>query len=268
MTTQAIVQLPLEQLIANPQVRQHFDAQAEEGMAQSIREVGIMQPIRVRRHNGKAVIIDGERRCRAAKRVGLATVPVIFEEVELDPSAIIQRQLIANCQREDLRPLELATSIAQLIKSGCSQTEAAKKLGMPDAKITRTLAILALPVAMREQVNSGQIPASAAYELAKIKDSQRQAELASQLVAGQLTRDGLTGAIKAQKVSPPKGTPKMNRVTLELANGRRITVVAPGLNMEVLISMLAEVSAIARKGRTRGVELPTLCRIVKDNPEF
>ncbi len=80
MTAQATVQLPLDKIVANPQVRQAFDQEAEEGLAQSIREVGILQPLRVRNHEGQPIIVDGERRFRAAKLLGL---PVIFEQREL-----------------------------------------------------------------------------------------------------------------------------------------------------------------------------------------
>ncbi len=134
MTTQAIVQLPLEKIVANPQVRQQFDREAEQGLAQSIREVGILQPLRVRHHEGQPVIVDGERRFRAARLLGLPSVPVIFEERELASAEVIQRQLVANCQREDLRPLEKARAIAHLIKTtGWTQGQIATKLGMRDA---------------------------------------------------------------------------------------------------------------------------------------
>ncbi len=267
--TQTIVDMPLEKIVANPQVRQHFDQEADQGLDQSVREVGIILPLRVHNREGQTVILDGERRYRSAKRVGLASVPVIFDDRELSPAEVIQRQLVANCQREDLRPLEKARSIAQLMKAtGLSQTQVAGKLGMRDAAVTRSLAILALPAPIKEQVNSGDIPASAAYELARIKDPQQQADMAARLAAGTLTRDGLTGALKAVRAPrPASATAKCPRAIATLGAGQTITVTAANLDIEQFIALLTDALAKARKARTRGVELSTFCRMLKDQAQ-
>lgn len=269
MTQQAIVEIPIETIVAHPQVRQDFDEQAEAALAITIGEVGILQPLRVRDHEGKPIIVDGERRYRAAKRLGLATVPVIFEQSQLTPAEVIHHQLVANCQREDLRPLEKARAIAHLMKAaGWSHSDAAAKLGMTNSAITRALAILALPAPIREQVNAGQIPASAAYELARIKDPQQQADFAARLAAGQITRDALAGSIKAQKPGKPvTATSKATRARAQLGPGHLVTVSCDGLNLEKFIATLEELLAKARKARTQGVDLPTLCRMLRDRAE-
>ncbi len=269
MTQQAIVEVAIEHIVANPQVRQQFDQDAEAGLAQSIKEVGILQPLRVREHDGKPIIVDGERRYRAAKRLGLATVPVIFEQSPLGPAEVIHRQLVANCQREDLRPLEKGRAIARLMKAtGWSHSAAAAKLGMTNAGVTRALALLALPQAIKEQVNAGLIPASAAYELARIKDPHQQADFATRLAANEMTRDGLAGTIKAQRIAKATTSkPRAMRATAQLAPGRTVTVTGEGLNIEKFIASLEELLAKARKARTQGVELQTLCRMLRDRAE-
>jgi ParB family transcriptional regulator, chromosome partitioning protein len=265
MAPRTLHEKPIEQLIANPQIREHFDEESIAGLAQSIREVGILQPISVRPQGDLFAIIDGERRYRAALMVGLATVPVIIDGNELRTDGILQSQLIANCQREDLAPLEKARAIAQLIKTtGCSQTQAAAKLGIPNATVTRSLAILMLPESLRDQVNQGHIPASAAYDLARIKDPQEQATLATRLQEGSLTRDALAGTLRARKKPSSERRATVTRVTAILSPGRTITVADEQLDLDKLIASLEELLIKARKARTQGIELGTFSRMLKD----
>ena len=266
MAPRSIQDTPIENLATNPQVRHQFDEESINGLAQSIRELGILQPLYARRHADSLVIIDGERRYRAAKKVGLATVPVIIEEKEMQAGDILHVQLVTNCQREDLAPLEKAKAIARLMKAtGWSPTQAAGKLGIPNSTITRSLAILSLPPTIRQHVQLGQIPASAAYDLARIKDPQQQAEFAKRLVERNLTRDALAGAIKAQKrTSPDAARTGVMRTTLILGPGRTVTVTDEQLDLDKLIVAMEELLAKARKARTQGIELGTFTRMLKD----
>lgn len=269
MVQQAVVELAIKELVVAPQVRQDFDEEREKGLALSIREVGILQPLRVRAEDGRPIIVDGERRYRAAKRLGLTTLPVIFEPIELSPADVLQRQLVANCQRDDLRPVEKARAIAHLMKATeCSKSDVANKLGMSNAAVTRSLAILVLPSPLKDQVNTGQIPASAAYELARIKDPEQQADFAAKLVAGQMTRDRLTGTIKAQKPTSEATKPShICRARVQVGPGRSVTVSSDSLSIETFIAVLEDVLMHARKARTKGVTLPGLCRQLRNKAD-
>ena len=266
MTETSQPELAIDEITVLPQIRERFEESSIDGMAQSIREVGILQPIRIRLEGGQRIIVDGERRFRAAKRVGLLTVPVVIEEQPLSEADVIQRSLVANCQREDLTPLEKARAMATLMRATGSQAgEVATKCGLSNATVTRTLALLTLPEAIRERVNSGQIPASAAYELARVKDPQQQSELAYQLAAGRLTRDGLAGALKARrKGGGVLSAAKPRRAIAFLGAGRSVTVVGDCSTLDAFIEALEEALAKARKARPQGLALTTFCKMLKD----
>lgn len=264
-----IQHIPLDKIVADVQVRKAFDEEGLIGLAASLTAVGQLQPCRVRKLGDKYVIVDGERRYRAAKLAGLTTLAVIIEGKELCEGEVIQRQYISNCQREDLSPLEKATAIASLMNvTGWKAGEAATRLGISNGTATRLLALLTLPEPIRDQVAAGVIPASAAYELSRVGDAGQQQELANKFAAGRLTRDALAGAIKAQT----KGTTKVpsavtGRATAQLGEGRTVTVVGHSLNLEGFIGILEEALAKARKVRPQGVELKTFVKMLKDQAQ-
>ncbi|MEZ6100617.1 MAG: ParB/RepB/Spo0J family partition protein [Pirellulaceae bacterium] len=264
MPKDQIQQVPIDKVKANPQVRKEFSAESLDALAQSIRQVGLLFPIIVRAVDGVFVILDGERRYRAAIALGWKAVPAIVTTDSLTEGEVIQRQLIANCQREGLSACEQSDAIASLMeRTGWTQTEVAEHLGMSGATVTRLLALQVLPEPIREQVRAGKIAASAAYELARVGDAAKQQELAGQLASGKLTRDGLAGALKAgrKKETPAKTS---SRVTAKLGLNRAVTVVSESLTLESFIEILEELLGRARKVRSQGVELATFCRMTAD----
>ena len=269
LIVEQIQHIPLDKIVADVQVRKTFDEEGLVGLATSLTAVGQLQPCRVRKLGDKYVIVDGERRYRAAKLAGLTTLAVIIEGKDLSEGEVIQRQYISNCQREDLSPLEKATAIASLMNvTGWKAGEAATRLGISNGTATRLLALLTLPEPIRDQVAAGVIPASAAYELSRVGDAGQQQELANKFAAGRLTRDALAGAIKAQT----KGTTKVpsvatGRATAQLGEGRTVTVVGHTLNLEGFIEILEEALAKARKVRPQGVELKTFVKMLKDQAQ-
>jgi ParB family chromosome partitioning protein len=266
MSQETIEYLPPQALGVAPQVRRELREEELAGLMQSIREVGVLQPIRARRVDGKLVIVDGHRRTAASIKLGSTAVPVIVEQAALDAAAVTQRQLIANIQRTDLTPLEKARGIAELMRSEkWTAAQAAAKLGLSAPTVSRLLALLELPEEIREQVASGRLPVSAAYELAKVEDPQRRESLAAQAVGGTLTRDALAG-IRRSKTSagPQTKEAKPVRTTAMLAKDRTVTVSAVGLTMETFIAQLEELLAKARRVRTQGLELPTFIKMLAD----
>src|SRR5207253_10721843 len=107
--------VPVAAIGPNPkQPRQTFDDQSLEAMAASIREVGVLQPVVVRSRNGGYELVAGERRLRAARLAGLATIPAIVREG--DDTESLREALIENIHREDLAPLELAGAFQELLE--------------------------------------------------------------------------------------------------------------------------------------------------------
>jgi len=266
MDDQAIQQVPLDKLVCRKQVRESFGEEELTGLAQSIKENGVLQPLLAHREGTAFVLDDGERRLRAARRAGLATVPVIVDERELGEAESTQRQLVANCQREDLSPMEKARAVDRLMKTTkWSASQVSLKLGLSPASVSKALALLLLPEPVQAQVGSGQIPASTAYELAKIPDSAERARLATEVTQNGLSRDALAGQLKAAKRAASTPVPAASkRFTATLGAGRAVSVSGTGLTLDKLIDLLEELLAKARKMRPKGVELDTFFRLLRD----
>jgi len=183
--------IEIDQVIADPgQPREQFSDEAIDRLAQSIREKGQLSPIRVRwsGDHQKWMIIAGERRWRATQRAGLATIDCFFHEGDLRPSEILQQQLIENCLREDLRPVEEARAFQKLLEiHGWSQKELSTALRVSQTRVTRVLSLLRLAPEIQGQIDAGEISARTAYEISRLPDPSAQREIARQAAAGKLT---------------------------------------------------------------------------------
>lgn len=159
--------LPLREIEPDPeQPRKKFDEEALSGLAASIQENGLLQPIAVRpkRIGTGYLIIAGERRWRAARLAGLTEVPVLIKDVTDEQAAALA--LIENLQREDLDPIEVAEGCRQLIeKYGLTQETAAKRLGKSRSAVTNSLRLLGLPEDVRARVSDGTLSAGHAKAL-------------------------------------------------------------------------------------------------------
>ena len=154
-----VTTLPLREIEPDPdQPRKKFDDEALAGLAASITENGLLQPIAVRpkKLGTGYLIIAGERRWRAARLAGLTDVPVLIKDVTDEQAAALA--LIENLQREDLDPIEVAEGCRQLIeKYGLTQETAAKRLGKSRSAVTNSLRLLALPQEVRAKVSDGSL---------------------------------------------------------------------------------------------------------------
>jgi len=136
--------ISVDAIVPNPhQPRQHFEPEALQELADSIREVGILQPLSVRRQDGGYELVSGERRLRAAKLCGLSTVPCILLSVDEERSSLLA--LVENLQRRDLDFWEEATALNQLIQTyHLSQEEAARRIGRSQPAVANKLRLLRL----------------------------------------------------------------------------------------------------------------------------
>jgi len=152
-----VQELPLVDLEINPfQPRKHFDTEALEELAATIREHGVLTPVVVRRVPGGFQIIAGERRIRAARLAGLTHIPTIIKDVT--DSQALQMALVENLQREDLNPLEAAEAYQRLVDEfGLTQEEVAGRLGRNRSSVTNSLRLLRLPKRIQEDVAAGTL---------------------------------------------------------------------------------------------------------------
>lgn len=200
-----VTTLPLREIEPDPdQPRKKFDDESLAGLAASITENGLLQPIAVRpkRLGTGYLIIAGERRWRAARLAGLDEVPVLIKDVTDEQAAALA--LIENLQREDLDPIEVAEGCRQLIeKYGLTQETAAKRLGKSRSAVTNSLRLLALPDEVRAQVSAGALSAGHAKVLLGLPS-----EDLIRTAAQEITEKGLnvrqTEALCKKLAKPPK----------------------------------------------------------------
>ncbi len=266
MRIEQMQQIPLSQIRCEQQVREQCDENAINGLALSLKAVGQLMPIRVRHEGDAFIVVDGERRLRAAIKAGLATIAAIVEEQALCEGEVVQRQLIVNCQRVDLSAVEKARAIQRLMElTGWKAAEAAIRLGMSAGTVARLTALLSLPGDILARVESGQLAASTAYEIGKIADPVKQAAMAAEAAGGRLTRDVVSGQAKRErKGSVETDTTTASRVVASLGGGRSVTVSGAGVSLDVLIGWLEELLSKARKARTQGLELKTFTKMLRD----
>ena len=163
------------------QPRRHFDQEALEQLAQSIREAGVLSPMLVVEDGMRYRIVAGERRYRACRLAGLETVPCIVRS--LTTAQQMEAALIENLQRQDLNPVEEANAIRSLMQEyGYTQEQTAQKLGRSRPAIANALRLLSLPKPILEMVISGDLSAGHARVLAGLDSETRQLELAHQCV--------------------------------------------------------------------------------------
>ncbi len=202
--------LPLDSIEPNPQQpREHFDEEALQSLADSIAEVGVLQPIVVRPHGEGYLLIAGERRCRAARRAGMEEIPAIIRSQDEDEASSLAEALIENVQREDLSPLEEAAGYQQLMADfGLTHEAVAGRVGKSRSAITNTLRLLQLPAAIQGMVSRGELAAGHARALLAIDDVPYAVHIAERVVAeGWSVRQVEEAAKKRAGGAPTKTTP-------------------------------------------------------------
>lgn len=192
------------------QPRKEFDGEKIQELAQSIREQGIIQPITVRKLEGKGYqIIAGERRWRAAQHAGLHEVPVIIKEA--DNKKVKEWALIENIQRENLNPLEEAEAYNQLLQdAGYTHQQLAERVGKERATISNSLRILTLPREVREFVRDKKLSSGHAKALSGLTNPEQLKILAKTAVKKSLSVRAIEKEVAAIKkgVSGQNETPE------------------------------------------------------------
>ncbi|MBM7583259.1 ParB family chromosome partitioning protein [Caldicoprobacter guelmensis] len=168
------------------QPRKRFDEQKIMELAQSIKQHGVVQPIIVKPHNGRYIIVVGERRWRAARLAGLTHIPAIVRDV--DKRELVEIALIENLQREDLNPIEEAQGIRQLIEEyGLTQEQVAERIGWSRSAVANALRLLSLSEEIKSYLEDGRLSAGHARALLAVEDEEARLMLAKKIV-----EDGLS----------------------------------------------------------------------------
>ena len=188
VTNEMVKEIPLEEIPPNPyQPRKTFDEEALNELADSIRQSGVFQPIIVRESTIKGYeIIAGERRFRASKLAGKATVPAIIRA--FDEERMMEVAVLENLQREDLTSLEEAEAYDMLMKKlKLTQEEVAKRLGKSRPYIANYLRLLGLPESVKKMLQSDEISMGQARTLLGLKDKRMIIKIANKVVRDNLT---------------------------------------------------------------------------------
>lgn len=209
------------------QPRVEFDEGEIERLAGSIRSHGQLHPIRVRweEANEKWIIVTGERRWRATKAAGLPTIDCYFIDGQVTQAELREQQLVENLLRTDLKPLEEAKGYQSLMElNGWNGKQVAQALRVTTSRVSRSLALLDLPEEIQQQVDSGTIPKTSAYEISKLDDSDQQTTLASKAASGELSHAKTVNQIrqrKGKKAAKPRAG--LHQVFMS-ESGLRVTV--------------------------------------------
>ena len=176
-----------DQIIPSPlQPRHRFDEAALATLGESIRKHGILEPIIVRPRDGRFEIVAGERRFQAAVQVGLEQLPVTVRE--LDDRTTMEVALSENLEREDLSPIEVATSFSDyLAKFGTTQEELAQRLGKDRSTVANLIRLLDLPETARIALDNGTISAGHARALLSLKDERQLSSALAEVISKRLS---------------------------------------------------------------------------------
>jgi len=180
---QGLINLDINLLQPNPlQVRSLIKSESLVDLVESIKEHGILEPLVVAKTPAGYQIIAGERRWRAAKIVGLTTVPVVVKETSTQ--GMLEMALVENVQREDLNPIERAQGLQRLIDEfNISVTEIAKRIGKSPAYVSNSLRLLALPDAIKDGLISNDITEGHARAIAGLTDVKLMVEVYKTILA-------------------------------------------------------------------------------------
>ncbi|GAA4083469.1 ParB/RepB/Spo0J family partition protein [Nocardioides kongjuensis] len=185
-------ELPVEQISPNAvNPRTVFDEEAMAELVHSIKEIGLLQPVVVRKTGTDSYeLVMGERRWRATQAAGLGTIPAIVRET--DDTDMLRDALLENLHRSNLNPLEEAAAYQQLLEDfSCTHDELAQRIGRSRPQISNTLRLLKLSPAVQRRVAAGVLSAGHARALLGVGDSEQQDRLAQRVIAEGISVRGL-----------------------------------------------------------------------------
>jgi ParB family chromosome partitioning protein len=257
-----IVEVSIDDIYPNPnQPRTYFDEKALSDLAESIKSLGIIQPITLRKDGEKFEIISGERRYRASKIAGLASIPAYIRLV--NDQVLLEMALVENIQREDLDPIEVALTYQRLLDEvGMTQENLSQRVGKERSTITNSVRLLKLTPDIQNGIRSGQISAGHGRAIMGLDSDEKRKSLFDKIIELQLNvrqAEQLAGQMKnpqekekviKQTLVPnhvkkaQKNLSDILNVNVEIktaANGKKGKIVLDFKNEEELESILAHI---------------------------
>jgi ParB family chromosome partitioning protein len=207
-------ELDIDRISPNPyQPRREFSTEKLTELAESIRIHGIIQPLLVREINGKYQLIAGERRLRAAKIAGLASVPVVIKE--MSEQSMMEVAIVENIQRENLNPIEEAEAFRRLMNEFyLTQDDIAKKVGKSRPAIANTLRLLNLPKEVQNNLGSGTLTMGHARALLGLRTPEEQKNIWVQIQMQQLSVRETEELIR--KLNEPPAVSRETKIKTEI----------------------------------------------------
>lgn len=205
----ALRDIPLARIRANPlQPRQNFDPEELAELEASLRVSGLLQPVTVReREDGDFELVAGERRLRAATRLGWATIPALVKP--LDNRDMLVLALVENLQRADLNPLDEATGYQRLIAEfGHTQQQVADAVGKDRSTVANLLRVLGLPEGIRRLIRDGQLSLGHARALLAMPNERAMLDAARQAVDQQLSVREIERLAQAKREEQAPSAPR------------------------------------------------------------
>ncbi len=182
-----IVEVPLEDIYPNAtQPRTYFDEKALQELAESIKSLGIIQPVTLRKDGDRFEIISGERRFRASKIAGLETIPAYIRLV--NDQELLEMALVENIQREDLDAIEIALTYQRLLDEiGMTQENLSQRVGKERSSITNSIRLLRLSPEIQDAIRGGEISAGHGRAIISLDEPAKQNELFRKIVDQKLS---------------------------------------------------------------------------------
>ena len=203
-----IMRIPVDMIEPNPfQPRMSFDPDALQELAESIKTLGLIQPITVRKKSyNKYQIISGERRFRACSLAGMDMIPAYIRET--NDQGMLEMAIVENIQREDLDPIEVALSYQRLIdECSLTQEQMAERIGKKRASVTNTLRLLKLPAKIQHDLKVGLLSVGHAKVLLGVEDIELQEQLCDMVIKEGLSVRQLEERIRKNDKPTPKQKP-------------------------------------------------------------
>ena len=222
-------EVPIEDIQPNPsQPRTNFNKDELEELAESIKRNGLLQPILVRKKNGKYEIIAGERRWQASKIAGLKKVPIRVRDVDDDET--IALALIENIQRSDLNPIEEAYGYRRMMERGkMTQSQVAQAVSKGRSTVANALRLLELPEEAQQLLFEEQITAGHARAILSVPTKEGRDKLTEKLVKEQLSvreTEAIARLMSGKKKEPAEERPKTPKSYKTVARSLRDTLQA------------------------------------------
>lgn len=208
----SIVEVPITDIYPNAtQPRTYFDEKALNDLAQSIKNLGVIQPITLRKNGEKFEIISGERRYRASKIAGLSSIPAYIRLV--NDQELLEMALVENIQREDLDPIEVALTYHRLLDEiGMTQENLSQRVGKERSTITNSIRLLKLPPDVQNAIRSGQISAGHGRAIIGLEEMGMQEQLFQKIINNGLNVRQTEQ--EAQKLKNPDAPKKASKADL------------------------------------------------------